>query len=74
MWLGMKITCTEEAKDIHGLDVAVKSISWRYEKGKGAETEIIAGDHDYDFLDQLNTTMEKIGQTTMSDKNGRRPS
>ena len=74
MWLGMKITCTEEAKDIHGMDFTVKSINWRYQNGKGAETEIVAGDHDYDFLDQLNTTFEKVGMSIMTEKNARRPS
>ena len=60
MWVGHKIVVTDEAQDIHSMELQVKSIIWKFKRDQGARTLIRCGKHAWNFLDQLNLSSDKI--------------
>jgi hypothetical protein len=60
MWVGHKIVVTDEAQDIHSMELQVKSIIWKFKQNEGSRTIIRCGKHAWNFLDQLNLSSDKI--------------
>ena len=63
MWVGHKIVVTDEAQDIHSMELQVKSIIWKFKRDQGARTLIRCGKHAWNFLDQLNLSADKLSST-----------
>ena len=63
MWVGHKIVVTDEAQDIHSMELQVKSIIWQFRQNDGARTIIRCGKHAWNFLDQVNLSADKLSST-----------
>ena len=63
IWVGHKIVVTDEAQDIHSMELQVKSIIWKFKQNEGSRTIIRCGKHAWNFLDQVNLSADKLSST-----------